>query len=104
VIGEYEYFDALNRSVGTAWTLRGGGQGRSETEYDALGRVDRVSQPYVSGETKYWVTYDYDLLGRVIEEDAPVSEASPSGATTAYAYLGETIQVTDAENNLAYSG
>lgn len=97
---EYEYFDALNRSVGTAWTLRGGGQGRKETEYNALGQVDRTTQPYVSGESKFWVTYEYDLIGRVTEEDAPVSESVTYGATTTTAYLGETVQVTDAENNV----
>jgi RHS repeat-associated protein len=97
---EYQYFDALNRSVATAWTLPGGTQGRSETDYNALGQVDRVSQPYVSTESKYWVSYEYDLIGRILEEDAPVSESVTSGAITAYEYLGETIKVTDAEGNV----
>jgi YD repeat-containing protein len=41
----------------------------------------------------------FDLLGRVIEEDAPVNESSPSGAITTTQYLGESVWVTDAEGH-----
>lgn len=34
------------------------------------------------------MSYDFDLICRVIKEDAPVSESSPSGAITAYSHFG----------------
>ena len=95
----YEDFDELNRPVLRTWMVRGGTTAYEQTDYDALGQVARVSRPYFYGATKYWVDYTYDLIGRVIEEDAPVSESSPSGAITTTQYLGESVWVTDAEGH-----
>jgi YD repeat-containing protein len=95
----YDYRDALNRPVGSSWRLPGGAQGRRETRYDSLGQVDRVSQPYVSTDPVFWVTNTDDLIGRVLTQDAPVSEAQTSGAATTYQYLGHTLVVTDANHH-----
>jgi RHS repeat-associated protein len=55
-----------------------------------IGKVQKVSQPYVPGNTVYWTMYTYDGLGRT------VSVLKPDGAsTTTYAYSGNTATVTD---------
>ena len=58
-----------------------------DTEYNAKGQVDRVSEPYFSGATKTYITYKYDRLGR----DSTV--VTPMGTTT-YTYSGLTVSTT----------
>ncbi len=94
---DYGYFDELGRPVGRAWTLPGGAQGREETRYTGTGRVDRVSRPYLSGDPVYWVTYAYDVIGRMVQENAPIDEANTSGALTTTEYRGHEVWLTDAE-------
>ncbi|MHB8392278.1 MAG: hypothetical protein ACYDBH_22320 [Acidobacteriaceae bacterium] len=36
-----------------------------DTTYDGLGRIYTVSNPYRSGDTMYWTTYNYDPLNRM---------------------------------------
>ena len=66
-----------------------------ETEYQPcacspLGKVYRVSQPYAPNPAqKYWTTYAYDALGRT------TSVTAPDNSVTTYAYLGNTVTVTD---------
>lgn len=62
-----------------------------DTEYNALGQVRRVSRPYQSGQTSYWVTYAYDAIGRV------TSTTQPDGAVTQTSYSGFTTIVTNAK-------
>ena len=67
---------------------------RVDTEYGAcacspLGKVQRVSQPYVPGATVWWTSYEYDRLGRTTQATAP------DGSITTYAYAGNTVTVTD---------
>ncbi len=52
---------------------------QSDTEYDALGRVWRVSNPYRSTASD-WTTTTYDALGRVTQVEYP----DGSVATTSY--------------------
>ena len=83
------HFDILNREVesqvqafdGVSWVAK-------ETEYDALGRVARVSRPYIPG-TPQWTAFAYDILGR------PTSETAPDGTVTTTAYSGLTVTVTN---------
>lgn len=66
------YFDGLGR----AWKseqLDSGGNIFTEKEFDADGRVLRVSNPYRTGETKLWTTNVYDNASRVVEIDLPDS-------------------------------
>lgn len=93
---DMQYFDALNRPVGAEWDLIGSERGRQQTEYNDVGRVLKSTQPYVSGESTYWETYAYDLVGRVTS----VTGLKDTGTTTtSYAYLGHTTTVTDPRNN-----
>jgi RHS repeat-associated protein len=96
---QYTFFDHLQRPVGSETALLGGARSREEVQYLATGQLDQSSVPYITGDEVYWITYDYDGIGRLIEEDAPVSEAQGTGAVTAYAYLGLTLEVTDAEDH-----
>jgi RHS repeat-associated protein len=106
VIDAYQYFDGLGRAkrsylndgtVNTPWLM-------TVTDYDPLGRVSRVSNPYrvntqgatVTEETLYWTTTAYDDLGRVKMVTTPDNahvdtaySASTSGT------LGTIVTVTD---------
>ena len=85
--------DGFGRAI-TA--LRGTG-GTTVSEVDTVyapcacsptGKMQKVSQPYVPGNTVYWTTYTYDGLGRT------VSVLLPDGAsTTTYAYSGNTSTI-----------
>jgi YD repeat-containing protein len=54
-----------------------------------LGKMSRVSQPYVPGATPVWTTYTYDGSGRTLNVTAA------DGSVTQYAYQGNTTTVTD---------
>ena len=60
-----------------------------DTEYDALGRVSRVSNPYRSGDSIHWTTTAYDLLGRSL------TVTTPGNAVTSYLHENNTLKVTD---------
>ena len=112
------YYDSLNREIRTE-TQGFDGTGTStaiyqDTQYDNLGRAYKVSRPYYAGQTVYWNTMTYDVIGRVIQE-TPADGTTP--ATTQYNGLtviatnakvqtrtiirntqGQTISVTDTQN------
>jgi len=94
----YEYFDELGRTVGTSWKAPLGSEARQETQYNVKGRVEQASQPYLDPGPIFWTTFEYDVLGRMTTEIAPV-ESLPSGATTRYDYLGHELKITDAAGN-----
>jgi YD repeat-containing protein len=52
--------------------------------------VKRVSRPRAPGGTVYWTTYNYDAIGRTVSVVQPASSG-----TTAYAYAGNMVTVTD---------
>ncbi len=60
------YFDGLGRAWKTE-ELNSNGNIFVEKEFDADGRVLRVSNPFRSGETKVWTTNVYDEASRVKE-------------------------------------
>ncbi|MFL6207437.1 MAG: RHS repeat domain-containing protein [Pyrinomonadaceae bacterium] len=96
----YEYADNLGRSIRT-YTSDGSSQDKTwavkDTEYDALSRVKRVSNPYyaasltapVDSQTLLWTTTSYDGLGRV------VTVTTPDNAVIISAYKGNRVMVTD---------
>jgi RHS repeat-associated protein len=91
------YYDGLGRTFrasayeGSTWSI-------SVTEFDALGRVKRVTNPYrganpdSAAASPEWTTTTYDALGRV------TSVQTPDGAQVTTAYSGDLVLVTDQAN------
>lgn len=94
----YQYFDGLGRPL-RAYAYDGSAPERAwsvaNTEYDALSRVRRASNPYFapdrSGGTAptEWTTTDYDALGRMR------AVTTPDGAVLRTDYDGARVLVTD---------
>lgn len=91
------YHDSLGRTIRTE-SETPGGLTYQDTKYNPRGLIEKQSRPYFSGQTAYWVTYEYDTLGRVIREDRPTDTAA-SGAVTTTSYSGLYINVTDPAGN-----
>ena len=72
-----EQYSQQGRTVRKITTGLNGLSVYHDTEYDALGRVARVSRPYFAGETRYWANSQYDALGRIIR----TTEPAPHGGT-----------------------
>jgi RHS repeat-associated protein len=64
----------------------------TDTEYDALGRTLRTSEPHYTGEDPGWTTPEYDLLDRV----TAVETADPA-QNSGVVYDGFTVTTTDAQ-------
>jgi RHS repeat-associated protein len=99
-IVSYQYFDGLgrpdrsflyeNQEAAKPWLT-------TDTEYDAMGRVKRASQPYRStgsGQATFsggrWAETSYDALSRVV-----AVTTRPDGAHVDTAYAGNAVTVTD---------
>ena len=73
-----------------------------DTEYEAcacsaIGKLKRVSLPYLNVAQRKWTTYTYDGRGRTL------SVVGPDGAsTTTYAYAGNRTTVTDPKLKAKY--
>lgn len=76
-------FDKLFRKTRSAARGFDGSWVYADTEYDALGRVTRNSEPYTGspGTASYWTEIDYDILGRTVGTDLP-------GITSNNGYFG----------------
>jgi RHS repeat-associated protein len=96
---DYVFFDGLGRSV-RAFKYDGQDSNNpyltSDTQYDALGRVRRVSNPYRSSgctstvnPSGNWTTTAYDALGRVL------SVTTPDSAQAITTYSGNQVTVQD---------
>jgi RHS repeat-associated protein len=59
------------------------------SEYDALGRVKRASNPYRAGDTVAWTASNYDALGRIFKI------TTPDGAEVNTYYSGSQVLVQD---------
>nr|VFJ66174.1 MAG: RHS repeat-associated core domain-containing protein [Candidatus Kentron sp. DK] len=91
------FYDALNREVRKDTVGFDGRTIHQETEYNARGEIVRQSLPHFAGETAYWVTNTYDLLGRPASVSRPAGVLTgQSAAITQYAYSGFATTVTDA--------
>jgi RHS repeat-associated protein len=64
------FYDGVGRTIKTQLKDLNGDV-FSETEYDNMGRVKRVTNPYRSGETVLWTTNTYDDLGRIRSVTTP---------------------------------
>jgi RHS repeat-associated core domain len=83
-------FNSLGQNTETR-KYEAGGHIASKTEYDALGRVVKSSNPYrlYLGESPIWTVTDYDSLSRVVKVKTPDN----SEALTSYS--GNLTTVTD---------
>lgn len=112
------YFDSLNRELRSATQGFNGSWIYKDTVYDSQGRVQKVSRPYFAGQAVYWVTSEYDDIGRVVkvyEPDAPdtpvlsvnyngltISRTNRKGQITTEVKnsQGQKVRVTDAMGNI----
>ncbi|MCU7806371.1 MAG: hypothetical protein KZQ73_00645 [Candidatus Thiodiazotropha sp. (ex Semelilucina semeliformis)] len=72
-----------------------------DTEYNALGQIQRASRRYFAGDPIHWVNFQYDLLGRVTRQDAPADYGSRAITKTVYSGLVTTL--TDAKGRVTTS-
>jgi RHS repeat-associated protein len=91
-------YDGLGRSKETRQYEGGSNYIKTEQQYDALGRADKVSNPYrnLSG-TAEWTMTVFDALGRV------TSVTTPDSAVVGTAYSGNAVTVTDQAGKLRRS-
>ncbi len=69
------YADNLGRGIKTK-KKDSNGDIFTETEYDNMNRVKRVTNPYRAGQTKLWSLTTYDEEGRVKETFTPVASGT----------------------------
>ncbi len=87
-------YDGLGRST-QAVSHEASGNWVVQTQYDPLGRVSSVSNPYRSGsDPQYWTTTTYDSLNRPTQVQEPDSQSS-----TYTAYVGDQVTVVDPGGN-----
>ena len=86
---EYAFRDVLGREVRTARPAVNAQYIYQRTEYNAQGRVARVSLPYTGGTAPKWTDMTYDALGRL------ESESKPDGTQKSSAYNGLETVFTD---------
>ncbi|MGS2717859.1 RHS repeat-associated core domain-containing protein [Eionea flava] len=63
----------------------------SDTEYNGLAQVTRVSRNYFMGDHIYWANSQYDLLGRVTQMDEPAPHGTRNIIKTTYNGLLTTV-------------
>jgi RHS repeat-associated protein len=90
------YLDSLNRQIRSEVQGFDGTLVRTDTEYDSLGRVLRVSKPYYAGATPLWTTYQYDVLGRVTRVDDPTTASGAARTETVYNGLTTVVTISNA--------
>jgi RHS repeat-associated protein len=101
-IDAYQYFDGLGLPFRAALS-EGTTSVFTDTQYDSLGRISQVSNPYRTGETPIWTTTEYDNLGRAIKVSSPLEDGQTQaahvdtayGITSAGTALGSNVTVTD---------
>jgi YD repeat-containing protein len=97
-VESYQFFDGLGRAV-RSHLNEGGSPAKfitADTQYDAMGRIWRVSNTYRTNSladpvnpSGLWTTKDYDMLGRV------KTITAPDGSQIVTAYNGNQATVTD---------
>jgi len=103
VLESYQYFDKLGRGV-RSFVTEGATYLTSDTEYDKIGRVLRVSNPYRTtsrdeavNPSGKWTTNTYDTLNRVKIVTAPDGSQTTTdyGYSLTAGYLGVTVTAAD---------
>jgi len=89
------YFDGLGRAWKTE-EVNSNGNIFVEKEFDAEGRIKRISNPFRAGETKVWTTNVYDEASRVKEvELQDGSKILTDYGVSVSGVVGVTKQITD---------
>lgn len=86
-------YDSLDREIRTI--KQGFAENRfvySDTQYNHLGQVSRVSRDYYMGDHIYWATSEYDVLDRVVRMTEPGPHGSTKQVLTEYNGLITTTQ------------
>ena len=111
------HYDALGREVKSGVKRFDGQWQWTKREYDARGRLNRVSLPYRGSSPAYWNTYyydDYDRPDSLVEASGRVTRWSYSGTSTTTVKdgvsttvtadaSGRTISVSDAGGTVTYN-
>lgn len=98
-LDDYVYFDGIGRAWRSghyegpsSWSVK-------DTQYDSLGRLWRVSNPYFAANLSgglnpsgVWTTTTYDALSRVL------TVTTPDGSAVSTGYSGNQVTVTDQAN------
>ncbi|EGG95528.1 Rhs family protein [gamma proteobacterium IMCC1989] len=84
-------YDALGRELRKIATGFDGRLIYSDTEYNHLAQVTRVSRNYFMGDQIYWANSEYDLLGRVTQMDEPAPHGTRNIINTTYNGLLTTV-------------
>jgi len=88
------YLDALGRTLLAKTRLQDGTFTQASTAYNGLGQVTQQSEPYRTGESVYWTTFAYDLLGRMTSKISPQANHDGRGdRATTYTYSGRQTQI-----------
>ena len=82
-------YDPLGRTIESRQYEGGSYFIAIQTQYDALGRAFKTSNPFRQGESVEWTTQAFDALGRVI------SVTTPDNAAVTTSYSGNSVTVTD---------
>ncbi len=98
------YFDSLNRPVRTETQGFDGTPVRKDTQYDARGRVARISQPFITEGTQVWTSFSYDILNRVTQVDEPTVNSATARTITSYNGLVTATTVGSAGVSGAVTG
>lgn len=86
-------YDPLGREVKQGTVQLDGTLLITETQYDDLGRISRVSLPHRSDSPAQWVSYTYDAY------DRKLSQTEPSGKVTLWNY--HPLRVTETKDGVA---
>ncbi len=82
-------FDPLKRLIRESYKNALGVWVNVRTEYDAMGRIWRKSEPFTGTAPSQWTTTSYDVYSR------PLSVTLPSGKVTSMSYSGLSVTVND---------
>ena len=88
VIVQYDALGRERRKITTGFDRR---LIYTDTEYNALAQVARVSRNYFMGDHIYWANSQYDALGRVTQMDEPAAHGTRNRIHTAYNGLVTTV-------------
>jgi RHS repeat-associated protein len=87
-------FDVRKRNIREATRLFNGSWSQVDTEYDALDRIVRVSEPYIQGQNRYWTEHkNRDVLGRIRRIEHP--DYPSTGAVTTFEYHWDHNAITN---------
>lgn len=84
-------YDQMGRTIETRQYVGGGNYIATQSQYDALGRPYKTSNPFRPwlSETPLWTTTTFDELGRTL------SVTTPDNAVVSTSYSGNSVTVTD---------